>query len=462
MVDWIFASVGQMAEAVRTKKLSSQDLIELHIKRIKEVNPLLNAVVQLTEEDARRAAKEADEKVIQGAAIGPLHGVPMTLKDSIDTAGVITTGGVTGRMRHTPKQDATVAKRLKEAGAILLGKTNTPPLTLAFETTNRVYGQTNNPYDPTRTPGGSSGGAAAIIAAGGAPFDIGSDTGGSIRQPAHNCGITGLKPTSGRIPRTGHIISFVGHIHELTQLGPMARYVDDLIFLAPLLLGEDWIDPGIIPMPWLDPKQVDLSTLRAAYYTDNGLVSPRDDVGSCIESAAQALADEVSSLACARPQGVELADDMFRMLFDTDEHAWIRRLLQQANTMPTASVQVGDDDAPLYNAAMMTAVLEEWQRFRSRMAGFWVEHDVLICPVFTHPALPHEAVHSRELGQGYGLVNAFNLAGWPAVVVRGGSSTEGLPVGVQVVAPPWREDVALAVARFIESKTGGWQAPATW
>ena len=165
-------------------------------------------MVQLAAQRAQTEAQAADAQLARGEARGPLHGVPITIKDSLDTAGIVSTGGTTGRREFIPDHDATVVRRLRAAGAIILGKTNTPELTLSFETGNEVYGRTNNPFDVARTSGGSSGGAAAIIATGGSPLDIGSDTGGSIRVPAHCCGITGLRPTSGRVPRTGHIVPY--------------------------------------------------------------------------------------------------------------------------------------------------------------------------------------------------------------------------------------------------------------
>ncbi len=226
--DPAFASAVDLASAIRAREISSEEVVRACLRRIEEVNSRINAVVLLTADAALAEAREADQALAGGKLKGPLHGVPMTLKDSLDTAEIVSTGGTSGRAGFVPEEDATVVARLKAAGAILLGKTNTPELTLSFETDNRVYGRTNNPYDLTRTSGGSSGGAAAIVAAGGAAFDIGSDTGGSIRLPCHFCGTAGIKPTSGRVPRTGHIISY-GGIHDgLTQLGPIARYVRDL------------------------------------------------------------------------------------------------------------------------------------------------------------------------------------------------------------------------------------------
>lgn len=214
-----FGSATWLAEAIRMRRLSSIQSVDACLARIAEVNPRLNAVVTLAS-TARDDARRADTELARGILRGPLHGVPFTVKDSLDTAGVTTTAGTVGWRDRVPTRDATVVARLKAAGAILIGKTNTPEFTWSDETDNDVYGRTSNPYDLSRTPGGSSGGAAAIVASGGSFFDIGSDTGDSIRQPAHVCGIAGLKPTSGRVPRTGHWPAYHGLFESFTQLGP--------------------------------------------------------------------------------------------------------------------------------------------------------------------------------------------------------------------------------------------------
>jgi len=200
MENLIYASATELARAIRAKDVSSEEVVTAYLARISDINPRLNAIVQLTADMTLEQARKADDVLAQGESTGPLHGVPMTIKDSFDTAGVTTTWGTPGRAGYVPDRDATVVARLKEAGAILLGKSNTSEFTLTHETDNPVYGRTNNPYNLDRTPGGSSGGSAAIVASGGSPFDIGSDTGGSIRNPAHFCGLAGIKPTSGRVP----------------------------------------------------------------------------------------------------------------------------------------------------------------------------------------------------------------------------------------------------------------------
>ncbi|HJS72705.1 MAG TPA: amidase, partial [Vicinamibacteria bacterium] len=265
------SSVAGLASAIRSRTISSEEVVRSCLDRIEAVNGKLNAVVQLDADEALARAREADQAIARGESKGPLHGVPMTIKDSLDTEGVVSTGGTRGRASFVPKEDATVVKRVKDAGAILLGKTNTPELTLSFETTNLVYGRTSNPYDLERTSGGSSGGAAAIVAAGGAPFDIGSDYGGSIRLPCHFCGVAGIKPTMGRVPRTGHIYPFGGLLDSAQQIGPIARSVDDIALLLPILSGPDGIDPAIVPMPLSSPSTVALSGLKVAFHTDNGI-----------------------------------------------------------------------------------------------------------------------------------------------------------------------------------------------
>ena len=459
MTDLIDLSVTQLAEAIRRKTVSAVEVVEAHLTRIDAVNPQLNAVVQRCAEQARAEACAADETLARGGSNGPLHGVPMTLKDSLDTAGVISTGGTLGRCAYRPERDATVVARLKGAGAILLGKTNTPELTLHGETVNLVYGQTNNPYDPARIPGGSSGGAASIVAAAGSPFDLGTDTGGSIRQPAHFCGICGLKPTSGRVPRTGHIINHeMGALDSLTQVGPLARTVEDLTLILGIIAGPDWRDPAIVPMPLRNPAEVDLKGLRVAFHIDNGIVSPTPETAEVVKAAVQALAD--AGLTCEenRPEDVATTGTLWRELCVADGGAWIRRQLEAAGTTePHPILQARFlSDAPI-SAAELTAKLEYLDRVRSRMLAFMEAYDLIICPVNAFPAMPHGQVSAQ--GDGYSYTRIYNLTGWPGAVVRGGSSPEGLPIGVQIIARPWREDVALAVALYLEQTFGGWQKP---
>jgi amidase len=462
MDELIYASATSLAEAIREKRVSAYEVVETYIHRIEAVNPLLNAVVQLTAETTLTQAKQADAALARGEIIGPLHGVPITVKDSFDTEGIISTAGTKGRASYIPPQDATAVARMRAAGAIVLGKTNLPELSLAYESNNLIYGRTNNPYDLSRTPGGSSGGESAIIAAGGSPLGLGTDGFGSIRLPAHFCGIAGLKPTSGRIPFTGLLPHGFGASAKLRHVGPMARYVEDLALALPILSGVDWHDPATVPMPLADPGVVELKRLRVAYYTDNGIVTPTSEIIGAVRTAAHVLADAGALVEEARPAGIEQSYELFRDLFAADGGAGVQRLLQMAGTSEIHPFvqQFGEMLRPhAMTAAEFGSLLVRWDIFRSTLLSFIEKYDVIICPVCATPAWPHSSTLLEEQFVAGSYSMTYNLTGWPAVAVRGGTSPEGLPIGVQVVARPWREDVALVVAQHLETVSGGWQRP---
>ena len=454
-----YASAKTIAQAIRGKEVSAVEVVEAHLQRIDEVNPKLNAVVHLAADRALSEAREADAATARGESKGPLHGVPMTVKDSHDAEGLVSTGGTKGRENFVPDRDATTVARMRAAGAIVLGKTNTPELTLAFETDNLIYGRTNNPYGLDRTPGGSSGGAGAIIASGGSPLDLGTDTGGSVRVPAGFCGIAGLKPTSGRVPRTGHIISHsLGATDALTTVGPMARYVEDLILVYPIIAGPDGEDPAIVPMPVDDPANIDLKSLRVAWFTDVGDVTSTAEIASATQSAADALTDAGASLTEDMPSAILRATGT--SLLTADGGAGVRRILDKAGTTemhPWVNRFVeGTDPLPV---GEYSALLEEIDAFRSNMLGFMENYDAILLPVRPFPAPPHGKSMTPEFSPGNTFTSSFNTTGWPGAVVRAGTSPEGLPIGVQFIARPWHEDVSLALAAVVESALGGWQMP---
>ena len=462
MDELIYASATLLARAIREKQVSSFEVVEAFLHRIEAVNPQLNAVVQLNAEPALTQAKQADLALARGGIIGVLHGVPITVKDSFDTEGIISTAGTKGRVSYIPQQDATAVARMRAAGAILLGKTNLPELSLAYESNNLIYGRTNNPYDLSRTPGGSSGGESAIIAAGGSPLGLGTDGFGSIRLPAHFCGIAGLKPTSGRIPFTGLLPHGFGASAKLRHVGPMARYVEDLILTLPTLSGVDWHDPATIPMPLDDPRKVELKGLRVAFYTDNGIVTPTYEIIRAVRTAVHALADAGAIVEEARPAGIEQSYELFRDLFAADGGAGVQRLLQMAGTTEIHPFvqQFGEILRPhALTTAEFSALLVRWDMFRSTLLSFIEKYDVIICPVCATPAWRHSSTITEEQFVAGSYSMTYNLTGWPGVAVRGGTSPEDLPIGVQVVARPWREDVALAVAQHLETVLGGWQRP---
>jgi amidase len=452
-----FSSTRVLADAIRAKRISSEEVARAFLDRIAAVNPKLNAVVLLDREGALARARELDAALAKGDPVGPLHGVPMTIKDSLDTAGMITTGGTTGRRAFVPSNDATVVERLKKAGAVLLGKTNTPELTLSFETDNLIYGKTSNPYDLARTSGGSSGGAAAIVAAGGAPFDIGSDYGGSIRLPSHFCGVAGIKPSAGRVPRTGHIYPFGSIQDAFQQIGPIARYVDDLALLLPIIMGPDFVDPGIVPLPWEDPEHTTIGGLRVAFHTDNGIATPTADIIKTVRAVADSLAVAKAVVTEARPTGIERAMTVGLPLYFWDGGAAIRRLLKDAGTTETTLGGFAQG-APTTGEQIESQVhaLDLW---RSEMLGFFTNYDVIVCPACASPAVLHGEATATTAFPMFSYTFTYNLTGWPGAVVRAGTSPEGLPIGVQIVARPGREDVALAVAKFVETAHGGFQRP---
>ncbi len=464
----IFMSATKLAGLIRAKKISAAEAVEAYIARHLAVNDRLNAVVMNCYARARAEAKTADALAAKGEWLGPLHGVPITLKDSIDTAGVISTGGTFGRQQYVPEKDATVAARLRAAGAILLGKTNTPEFTLGGlgginSTSNILYGTSHNPYDLTRSTSGSSGGAGAIVAAGGAAFDIGSDWGGSIRGPSHNNGIAGIKPTSVRVPRTGHIVGYGGTLDLWQQLGPMARRVEDLELVTPIISGPDFRDAACAPVPWRDPSAVDVSSLKLAWFASNGIADPDTDTQATVTAAVDGLAAQVASVTQDAPTAIfRQLDDARSRLTNGDAWSFYTRLAAKWDTKnfsPRVTERVKGMQ-PVSSADYVQA-WEDQDLAKSQLLHWFADYDVLICPVAINPADPIDRSGQIFVPGSWFYMGAFNCTGWPGVVVRAGTSTDGkaLPIGVQIIAKPWREDIALAVAKRIEAHSGGWQRP---
>ena len=452
-------SAREIARALREKEVSALEVVEAHLRRIEEVNPDLNAVVTLSAERAMDEARAADARQARGEPLGALHGVPVTIKDSIETAGILTTGGTTGLASYVPDRDAPVVARLREAGAILLGKTNTPELTLGGESDNLLFGRTNNPYLLDRTPGGSSGGAAAIIAAGGAALDLGSDVGGSIREPAHFCGIAGIKPTTGRVPRSGHIPASYGALDTFAQIGPMARRVEDLETALGIVGGVDWADPGVVPMPLGASASVALERLRIATYTDNGLMAPSAEIAGVVSAAAGALAALGVEVVGARPEAIPDAVALIPRIRAAEGGAPVRNALDRAGTtQPSSRLAYALDFPSPPPGNVLSDLLAELDRVRTRMLAFMRGFDAIVCPVSPWCAPEHGFVPPERYAA-WSHAMAYNVSGWPGVTVRAGTSREGLPIGVQVVARAWREDVAFALAHQIESALGGYRPP---
>jgi amidase len=428
-----YLTASELVRRIHRREISAQEVVAAHLQRIEQVNPVLNAVVVLAAEQAMQQAKRADEALQRGQTLGPLHGLPFTVKDWIDAAGLPCSGADTRYRNRIPARDATAVARMRQAGAILLGKTNAL-------VQNEVYGRTNNPYNPTFSPCGSSSGEAAIIAAGGSPLGLGSDSGGSIRQPAHACGIAGLKPTSGRVPLTGHF-PFISAMNDpRTVIGPMARYVEDLALVLPILSGVDWQDASLMPVPLGDWRRVKISGLRVAFYTHHAEAEPTPETAAACRHAAQVLAENGAQVEERLPPRIEEAYDITRQY-------WARLESEDGDEWVSSGHSQLDGDEVARHLFL-------WDRFRRAMIAFMAEHDLILTPAAELPAQPHGQPEGRIP---YTL--PYSLTGYPAVVVRCATSPEGMPIGVQVVARPWREDVALAAAHLLEQTLGGWQPP---
>ncbi len=454
------SSASRLARAIRAKEVSSTELVKAHLKRIERVNPKLNAVVQLAADRAIEAAHAADAALSRGQAKGPLHGVPITFKDAIETAGIISTGGTLGRRARVPHQDAEVVRRLRAAGAIVLGKTNCPELGWAWESDNLIYGHTSNPFDLSLSPGGSSGGESAIIAAGGSPLGLGSDAGGSVRFPAYCCGITAIKPTSGRVPRTGHFPGPGGMLDALWQIGPLARFVEDLKVTLKIISGVDWRDAAVVPMPLPDPERIAVQKLRVAFFTDNGIEAPSPEIAEAVRKAAHALQGAGAQVEEDRPPRIEQTYEIYLGLFCADGGTGLRNLLEAAGT--TQFHPLMQQVLEIQRSRAMTlreygALEERWDAYRRSMLSFMETYDVILSPVCSFAGMVHGSTYSRLPAFSYTM--AYNLTGWPAAVVPLGTTPEGLPLGVQIAARPWREDMALAAAQHLETTLGGWQKP---
>jgi amidase len=423
MRDIIGAPATWLARAIRTKKVSSLEVVRAHLEHIHTVNPRLNAVVFATAESALKQARAADRRNTRKNVPGPLHGVPFTAKDIFDTAGLPTTAGLRMLRSNIPDRDATVIARMREAGAILIGKTNCPPGGTGGDSWNPLHGGTRNPYDIARSPGASSSGEAAIIAAGGSPVGIGSDSGGSIRMPAHYCGIAALKPTTGLVPGTGAYGLVGGLTDPRSQVGPMARFVADLALVLPLLVGPDGIDSGVVPVP-LAKRTPKLKDLKVAWYADDGMAKPTHAIATVVRSAVHALADAGCEVTEARPPGLHEAHQV-TLGYWGDKRMSHERLFKR------------------------------WDAFRTGMLGFMSGFDLIITPVAPDIAPPYRAkIIPAHL---FSYTIPYSLSGNPCVVVRAGTSPEGLPIGVQVVARNWHDDVALRAAHTIERALGGWR-----
>ncbi len=458
-----------MAAQIRQKELSSVELVEAHLARIEKLNPMLNAFVELDNEGARRLARAAEKAVTRSnESMGPLHGVPISIKSSMEVKGMRCEAGTRLRTGLVAAHDAPLVSRLRKAGAIILGTTNTPELLMAWETDNLLYGRTNNPWDLSRTPGGSSGGEAAAIASGCSAGGVGSDGGGSIRVPAHFSGICGLKPTPGRIPATGHFPTSVGPFALLGVVGPMARTVEDLKVLFEVMQGPDDGDPSAAPVPVRWPSRDDLKKLRIGYFEDDGRTPVTAETRAAVRTAADALKTAGFEVEPFRLEGLEQARRLWWQLFGIAGGMLLGPMTKGRESELSPILKQFSSWVAAEPSHTAQTLLDTWiMRDAVRMQIFsqMREYPILLCPVASIPAFRHGERSWEIEGQTVKYLDAwsysewFNLLGTPAAVVPVGRSKEGLPIGVQIVARPWQEELVLSVAAELEAQRGPWQAP---
>jgi amidase len=464
-------SLMEMAELVRSRKLSPVELVAMHLARIEQLNPKLNALVHVDAARAMDAARVAEASLASKArpdSFGPLFGVPVSVKSSVDVAGWRCECGSALRRNYVATEDAPLVARLRAAGAIVLGNTNVPEFLMAYETDNSLYGRTNNPWDLTRTPGGSSGGEAAAIAAGCSAGGVGSDGGGSIRIPAHFVGICGLKPTPGRIPSTGHYPASAGPFAQLGVVGPMARTVADVAQLFEVMAGLDLQDPASAPVPLRKWSDDEIRKLRIAYFEDDGVTPVTAETAAAVRTAADALHQQGFQVEAWRPQNLERVWQLWWNLFgravQTAFEPTVRGKESELSPMYRAwrahvALQPPLDGQEWFNTligrdALRGKLLEQMERF-----------PILLSPVCAVPAFRHGErewqVRDRKVEylKAMSYSQWFNLLGNPAAVVPVGKSPEGLPIGVQVVGRPWEDEAVLAIAARIEIATGGFRPP---
>lgn len=460
-------SVTAMAEGVRKKKLSPLELADAHLAHIEKLNPLLNAFVDVDGERVRRDAA-AVEAALDSGKPGHLHGVPISIKNSIAVAGLGWDAGTRLRAGYVAEQDAPLVARLRAAGAIILGVTNTAELLMAWESDNVLHGRTNNPWDLSRTPGGSSGGEAAAIAACLSAAGVGSDGGGSIRVPAHFSGICGLKPTPGRIPSGGHFPNSMGPFALLGVVGPMARTVADLRVLFEVVQGLDYGDPCTAPVSLRDPTLQEIKAVPIGYFEDDGRTPVTPAIRNAVQIAANSLVRERFQVQPFRPQGLEEARLLWWQFFAVAGGMLLGPMLSGREDELSPILREFSGWASAERALTGQALLDIWVRrdlVRFQILDQMKDFPILLCPVAAIPAFRHGERRWVIDGKTVEYLDAwsysawFNLLGFPAAVVPVGSSPEGLPIGVQIVGRPWEEELVLAVAAVIESECGGWQRP---
>jgi Asp-tRNA(Asn)/Glu-tRNA(Gln) amidotransferase A subunit family amidase len=463
-----FLSAHEIAALIRRKEISPVEVAQAHLDRIERLNPELNAFVDYRPEVVMAQARVAEKAILRNNKnkdeLGPLHGVPLSIKSSIDVAGHRCETGSRLRAGHIAAQDAPLVARLRAAGAVIVGVTNAPELLMAWETDNLLYGRTNNPWDLTRTAGGSSGGEAAAIAAGLSAGGVSSDGGGSIRVPAHFCGICGLKPTPGRIPSTGHYPKASGPFALLGVVGPMARTIEDVRLLFEVMAGWDDGDPSSAPVTVHEIHETAVEKIPVGFFEDDGRTPVTEETREAVRYAAFTLTDRGFQVDAFRPEGLEEARQRWWEFFGTAGAMMLEAEVRGRESELSPIMReflAWTGAAPAHSGESLLAAWLGRDAIREKILVQMRKFPVLICPAAAIPAFRHGEREWQVEGKTVKYFDAwsycewFNLLGFPAAVVPMGYSAEGLPIGVQIVGRPWEEEVVLAVAARLEKANGG-------
>ncbi len=452
-------SAVELLNLLKQSKISPLELADEYIAQIERLNPNLNALVDFDAEQVRRQVRAGGQSP---KITGALSGLPFTLKGSISTAGYRCEIGSLINRGHVPTEDAVVVQRLRAAGATILGITNTPEFLMAYETDNRLYGQTRNPWNLDYSPGGSSGGESAAIAAGMSAGGLGSDSGGSVRVPAHFTGICSLKPTPGRIPGAGHLPPCVGPFSILGAIGPMARTMQDVALLFEVLSGQDVNDPVSPPVVLRKTSEGDLKRIPIGYFEDDGIIPVTPATRQAVHDAVRMLQGQGFDVRPFRPKGLEQARKLWWTFFVQCGAMFFAPAIHghEEKLSPIFREYLGFSKGTSLTTEELLTAWAEADVIRGKLLEQMREYPVLLCPVCAVPAFRHGEREWRVEGQKVEYLDAmrysqwFNLLAAPAAVVPVGQSPEGLPIGVQVVSRPFEDEVVLAVAAMIDREFG--------
>ena len=477
-----FRSGASLARMIQRREISARELLEHFVARVEQHNPKINAVVAKDIDRARQLAREADEAQARGENLGVLHGLPMTIKDAYEVEGIVSTGGAPVWKDHVPKRSATAAERLQRAGAIIFGKTNVPYMSGDLQTYNDVYGTTNNPWNLACGPGGSSGGSAASLAAGLTAIEYGSDIGGSIRTPAHLCGVFGHKPTFGIVPKRGHLSPPPGWLREgdLSVAGPLARSAEDLEIMMRLTAGPDWDYAGGWKLD-LPPARVrDPKNLRVAVWIDDPYCDIDKESAGLLNNAAKALSDAGAHVDYNARPDFTLAEisEVYLVLLHSCTGAGFPESLRAKMLEDKKNLSADDKShraLQIIGATMTYADRMVWEerqtQLRAKWDAFFRNYDVVLSPVLMRPAFPHDHStnwHARRMDVNGVAREYMDVLIWagpavvsylPATVAPVGVTSEGLPVGVQIIGPSMGDYTTIAVAGMLENILGGFRAP---